>query len=139
MSKGNNVFGCACVFLIAGIIIVLMVFECAFPYLTSEEVTITVTDKERIVETHDKSISSKYLIFSDNETFENVDCLVRWKFDSSDLQGKLKRGETYHLLVYGWRVPFLSWYRNIVRISNINKECPISNRKPNRGGNDYGT
>ena len=87
-----------------------------FPYWTADTATFTVTDKERIITRSGKSVSSKYLVFTDLETFENSDCLVRFKFTSSDLQGKLKEGQTYTATVYGWRVPILSMYRNIVSV-----------------------
>lgn len=83
---------------------------------TGDQVTLTVSDKERIVEPDsDGGSTSKYLVFGDNETFENTDSLLRMKFNSSDLQGSLKIGETYRCDAYGWRVPVLSSYRNLVK------------------------
>lgn len=81
---------------------------------TGEEIEIKVTDKERINELK----SSKYLIFTETETFENSDTILYLKFDSSDVYSNLKQGEEYKVLVYGWRIPFLSMYRNIVRIES---------------------
>lgn len=95
---------------------VLLAVSCLFPYITADTVTITVTDKERIVTGSGEGLSSKYLVFTENETFQNTDCLVRGKFNSSDLQGKLKEGQTYEADVYGWRLPFFSAYRNIVAV-----------------------
>lgn len=87
-----------------------------FYYSSVEEITITVTDKERIIETaHDKT-SSKYLVFAEGETFENQDEFIMWKFNSSDVQGQLKNDSTYTVKVIGWRIPFLSTYRNILSI-----------------------
>lgn len=94
------------------VVISLIFGMMAFPYLTSDMATITVTDKERIV----TGSGSKYLVFTENEVFENIDSIIYAKFNSSDLQGKLKRGQTYTVKVYGWRIPFLSSYRNIVSI-----------------------
>lgn len=86
-------------------------------YNTSETVTFTVTGKERIVETSGSgetlSVDSKYLVFTDVETFENTDMLFAGKFNSSDVQGKLFVDSTYTATVYGWRIPFLSMYRNL--------------------------
>lgn len=95
------------------------VANAAFVYKTQDDVTITVKGKERIVETHEREkgktdVSSKYLVFAENETFENTDSFLVWKFNSSDVQGSLDQGKSYDCSVYGWRVPFLSWYRNIV-------------------------
>lgn len=79
---------------------------------TKEDITITISEKQRI----SSEKSSKYLIFTKNEVFENTDVLLLGKFNSSDLYGKFNAGETYKVQVIGWRVPFMSWYRNIVRI-----------------------
>ena len=100
--------------------VVLLGGNAAYVYGTGDRATITVSDKERIVESDsDGNTSSKYLIFTENEVFENTDSLFRMKFNSSDLQGSLKKGETYQCDVYGWRVPFLSSYRNLVGCSKV--------------------
>jgi uncharacterized protein YabE (DUF348 family) len=100
----------------AGIIITGLITYCVCYYSSVEEITITVTDKERIVETNDGKTTSKYLVFSEGETFENQDEIIKWKFNSSDVQGKLKKDSTYTVEVIGWRIPFLSTYRNILTI-----------------------
>lgn len=72
-------------------------------------VVATVTGKERFV-TSDKSY---YLIFTDKETFKNADSWFFYKWNSSDYQGKLQEGKTYEFKVFGFRIPFMSKYRNI--------------------------
>lgn len=84
-----------------------------------KEYTITVTDKERIVENSNGESSSKYLVFGENENgevlvFENSDVLIRGKWNSSTIQGSLKEGNTYKVVVVGYRIPFLSCYENII-------------------------
>lgn len=91
-------------------------------YSTDDTVIATVTDKERIVESNGEKVSSKYLIFTDKETFENSDLFLVGKFNSSDLQGQLKEGETYQFKVYGWRIGFLSMYRNIESATPIDSK-----------------
>jgi len=83
--------------------------------------TVTITDKERIVEHSGDSISSKYLVFADGENgesyvLENTDCFIRGKWNSSNIQGQLKEGNTYTVTVVGYRVPFLSMYQNIIKV-----------------------
>lgn len=87
-------------------------------YSSCETVEITVTDKERITESDGESVSSKYLIFAEGEVFENEDALFLGKWNSSDVQGQLKIGETYTVKVIGWRLPFFSMYRNIIESNN---------------------
>ena len=101
--------------LVAAMILTFIGLEVAY-YQTAETVKFTVTDKETTITSHGENVSSKYIVFTENETFENTDLLFEGKFNSSDIQGKLKRGETYTAKVYGWRVPFFSMYRNIVVI-----------------------
>ena len=111
----HKLFG---VFVIAFIVLLVASIGISIylPIATKENVTITVVDKERIVESGTDSVSSKYLIFTEDEVFENTDSLLVFKFNSSDIQGKLKIGETYQVRVYGWRVPIFSMYRNIIEI-----------------------
>jgi len=78
----------------------------------------TITGKERIV----NSESSHYLVWlqkSDGSThsFKNSDSLIKWKWDSSDVQGALQEGQEVVLTCYGWRAGFLSMYPNIVAVS----------------------
>jgi len=84
-------------------------------YSTDVYVEDIVKEKERIT----KRDSSKYLIFGETETYENTDSLWYWKWNSSDIYGDLEEGKTYRLRVYGWRIPFMSWYRNIIEIEEI--------------------
>ncbi len=79
----------------------------------------TVTAKIIRLERVNNKESSKYLIFTEKETFENTDTLLFTKFDSSDLYGKLIAGKTYRLRVYGFRIPLFSMYRNIVEVTEV--------------------
>lgn len=103
------------VVLVTATILTFIGLEVAY-YQTAETVTFTVTDKETIATSDGENVSSKYIVFTENETFENTDLFFGGKFNSSDIQGKLKKGKTYTAKVYGWRVPFFSMYRNIVVI-----------------------
>ena len=106
----------AIIFGVIGIFL-LMIGVQAVKYSTVTDVVVTVTEKERIVESNGEHTTSKYLVFTENEVFENVDAMIPFfKFNSSDIQGKLHVGETYKLTVWGWRINFLSWYRNILNV-----------------------
>ncbi len=73
-----------------------------------------IQDKERVVTGTGADQTSKYLIFTDQETFENVDSWLALKFNSSDVYGSIIEGSTCEFTVTGFRVPLLSWYRNIL-------------------------
>lgn len=93
-------------------ILSLLAIQPAFTYLTEETIQVKVTKTERI----NSGTESKYLVYTENEVFENVDTLLYGKFDSADVQGKLADNKTHTVKVTGIRIPFLSWYRNIVSV-----------------------
>lgn len=86
-------------------------------YYETSEVTFTVEDKERVMDRGGDG--ARYLVWSKDETFENVDSLLKGKFNSSDLYGQLKEGQTYTCEVYGWRNSFFSLYRNLVKCKEV--------------------
>lgn len=112
---------------IAVIIVLAVIFvEMLFSF-NDTEYAVTITGKERIAESDgDSGVSSKYLVFADDENgnslvFENTDCFIRLKFSSSNIQGQLKEGHTYKITVIGYRVPFFSWYQNIVKVEEVGR------------------
>lgn len=117
-------------FIVVAVVIVLAVaFNIKAFNFNDTEYTVTITDKDRITESSkdsdgNRKTSSKYLVFADDENgnslvFENVDCFIRLKFNSSNIQRQLKEGHTYKVTVIGYRVPFLSWYQNIIKVKEV--------------------
>lgn len=109
-----------------GLILLLVIGSQIVFNFNDTEYIITITDKERIYEGSGDSSSSKYLVFGDDENdnslvFENTDCFIRGKWNSSNLQGKMKEGNTYRVTVVGYRVPFFSMYQNIIKVEEIKK------------------
>lgn len=101
-------------------IIVLIVLVVLSPFLISiayqkmtiREIDCFVKDKERIVNSDD----SYYLVFCEEIVLKNSDSLWNWKWNSSDIYKDLDVEKSYKLKVYGWRMPILSWYPNIISI-----------------------
>lgn len=91
-----------------------------------ETVRALVTDKERQVKSDgDGGSTSKYIVFTDKEVFENTDTLIRGKWRSSDLQGRLHAGCTYDFNAYGFRNGPFSIYRNITDAQHVpTPACP---------------
>lgn len=88
-------------------------------YFNDHQETVVVTKVERIT----KGDSSKYLIFCERENgdvivYENTDSWIRGKFNSSDLYAQIKVNKKYTFTLTGYRVPFLSWYENIIKIKS---------------------
>ena len=109
--------------MIAVILVLSIGYEAIFSF-NDTEYKITVTDKERIYEGSGDTSSSKYLVFGDDDNgnslvFENTDCFIRGKWNSSNIQGQLKEGNTYKVTVVGYRVSFFSMYQNIIKIEEI--------------------
>lgn len=113
-------------FFVVIMIIVIFVLSIGYEAIFSfndTEYTITVTDKERIYKGSGDT-SSKYLVFGDDDNgnslvFENTDCFIRGKWNSSNIQGQLKEGNTYKVTVVGYRISFFSMYQNIIKIEEI--------------------
>ncbi|MBU4502908.1 MAG: DUF1523 family protein [Nanoarchaeota archaeon] len=92
----------------------------SLPHFDRETYTATVTEKQ--VKRYNGK--DKYVIFTElmdgtTKVFENTDSLIEWKFDSSDIYGGLDEGKIYNIKTYGWRIPFLSAYENILDIEEI--------------------
>jgi hypothetical protein len=94
--------------------LVLWTSSCAL-VLPKETVCSRVTEKERII----TADSSKYLIFTEAEVFENTDDFSVLKTNSSDFYARIEKGKTYCFSVVGFRVSFLSWYRNIISFTEV--------------------
>lgn len=80
--------------------------------IAEDTVTVTVTDKN--IKRYDES--DKYLIYTNNGTYEITDTIAYWRWDSSDLYGEIEIGETYEMKVCGFRIPFFSMYENIIEV-----------------------
>lgn len=79
-------------------------------------VTVTVTDKESHRHGEKKD---KYLIYTNDTTYEITDSLLKWRWDSSDLYGKIEVGATYEFKVGGYRIHLLSTYPNIYEAKRV--------------------
>lgn len=114
--KTNNSFELiACVFFIILIVVFLVIG--LFINLHSENGEFKVIGKEVI---NTKS-SYSYLIYTDKTTLKITDSYINWRFDSSDVYGKIEIGKTYKAKLQGYRFPFFSMYQNIIEPVEINK------------------
>lgn len=93
-------------------------------------ITAKVTGKEHIVDYYENDFNdnsepetdSYYLVYTDKEVFKLEDSLIFGQFNSSDIYGMLTEGKTYKFKVIGWRIPFLSMYRNIIGIYSVDNK-----------------
>ena len=106
------------------ILIGVFLFNIVGAYRTD---TYTVTISEKTVKNYNvkysngsNGIDSKYLVFTtDGEVYEITDTILRWRFNSSNLYGKLQVGKTYKITVNGFRIPLFSEYRNILKATEV--------------------
>lgn len=110
------------ILVIVVLVMVLGVFCSVYQSFNDHTYTVTVTDKDRVRNKDDDG--SKYLVYADDlngksMVFENTDSLLRWKWNSSNVQGSLKEGNTYKITVVGYRVPIFSMYENIIKVEKI--------------------
>lgn len=89
------------------------------PYWTrgSKVVTVTGVTTKRVSD-HGKT-KDIYLVFTDDQTFKNVDSPAYLKFNSSDLQGRLIMTGKFRIEYYGFRIPITSTYRNIIKAEKV--------------------
>lgn len=97
---------------IIALLVISIMYGAAYR-MSDEQITIIVDEKQTKYHDNDE----KYLVHSTNgEVFEITDSVLFFRWDSSDTYFELEEGETYQCTVAGWRVPFLSMYRNIISI-----------------------
>lgn len=101
-------------FIVLSIIFLVASYSVAY-YFSTETIEVVIKDKERITTGNGENIKSKFIVYTKDEVFENTDSWLFFKFNSADFQNKLEIGKTYKVKVAGWRVPFLSMYRNIIK------------------------
>jgi hypothetical protein len=103
------------------LIVALLSSSVIVNYVSVDHVTATVhREPERECRTSgsDGSVSTEcsWKIYTENEVFEDVDNMWFFKFNSADIANRIRNGETYCFKVNGYRLPFLSWFRNIITV-----------------------
>jgi hypothetical protein len=92
---------------------ILILFSSCSQFNLSREECALVMGKERITDTKKGNSTSYYLIFTDKGEFTIADELLRGNFESSRWYGKMQVGKNYSFATGGYRIPFLSQYKNI--------------------------
>lgn len=104
------------------ILIALMFTNAPYQWLTQRSIdNVLVKDKQITTESasKDSKVKSTYLIFTDHGVFRNDDAGWFVKYNSSDVYGNLDVGKHYRFKVYGWRIPILSMYPNLVKAEEV--------------------
>lgn len=109
-----------CVLVLAAIIVPAVAGMC-----NKETVTVTVTDKG--IKRYDDV--DKYLIYTNETTYQIADSFIDGNWNSSDLYGSIVIGKTYIFTTRGYRVGFLSMYPNIIEVKEIDERGEVIDGK----------
>ena len=79
------------------------------------------TVQTRITDAQMTKVDGRYMIATEYRPFVNYDAWYRFKFDSGTIQNEAVRlkGKPVKIKKYGWRVPLLSEYENVVKIEEV--------------------
>ncbi|HFN8689856.1 TPA: hypothetical protein ACHHTT_000609 [Staphylococcus aureus] len=84
-------------------------------------------------ETHQGTITDKYnkrqdkedkfyIVLDNKQVIENSDLLFKKKFDSADIQAKLKIGDKVEVKTIGYRIHFLNLYPVLYEVKKVDKQ-----------------
>lgn len=100
-----------CLALVAGVAVVLLVPPILYRTSAREE-EFTVQSKDMA----SRDGTPQFLVFTDRGVYESKDSHLFLKYNSADVYGRFEPGQTYKVRVAGWRVPFFSWFPNIIDV-----------------------
>jgi hypothetical protein len=75
----------------------------------------------RITDAQMTKVDGRFMIATEDRPLVNEDATYRFKFDSGTIQNDAirLRGKVVKIRKYGWRIPILSWYENVVKIEEV--------------------
>ncbi|HDF0767943.1 hypothetical protein [Staphylococcus aureus] len=79
----------------------------------------TITDKYN--KRQDKE-DKFYIVLDDKQVIENSDLLFKKKFDSADIQARLKVGDKVKVNTIGYRIHFLNLYPVLYEVKKVDKQ-----------------
>lgn len=109
------------------LIVGLMLSSVIVHFATQDTVSFRVDHRERVISRNSEgNTSARYMIWGETEqgieVFENTDSWLALKFNSADLYGRMAVGAVCDATVTGFRVPLLSWNRNILAVECVRQE-----------------
>jgi hypothetical protein len=95
--------------------IVFLVLLVLYSYFVADTITTRITDAQMT------KVDNMFMIATDKRPYVNYDAKYRFKFDSGTIQNDAIRlkGKVVRIKKYGWRIPVLSWYENVVKIEEV--------------------
>ncbi len=107
---------------LGGLLLATLALGVCGKHLSRDVYQARVVDKQ--VKRYDKK--DTYVVMTKLEdgtprVFRNTDSPLELKWNSSDVQAELEIGREYRISTYGFRIPLLSEYENIISVEEIKK------------------
>jgi hypothetical protein len=79
------------------------------------------TIRTRITDAQMAKVDGQFMIATEDRPFVNYDAKYRFKFNSGTVQNDAIRlkGKEVKIRKYGWRVPLMSMYENVISIKEV--------------------
>ena len=99
--------------ILAGIAIVILTV--LYSYFVSDNIMTRITDAQMT------KVDGRFMVATEDRPFVNFDAKYRFKFNSGTVQNDAIRlkGKVVRIYKYGWRIPILSMYENIVKVEEV--------------------
>jgi hypothetical protein len=84
-------------------------------YFIPDTIVTKITDAQMT------KVDGRFMIATEDRPLVNEDAKYRFKFNSGTIQNDAirLRGKVVRIRKYGWRIPMLSWYENVVKITEV--------------------
>ncbi|HHU6746923.1 TPA: hypothetical protein ACUI22_000523 [Staphylococcus aureus] len=79
----------------------------------------TITDKYNKKQNDEDKF---YIVLDNKQVIENSDLLFKKKFDSADIQARLKIGDKVKVKTIGYRIHFLNLYPVLYEVKKVDKQ-----------------
>jgi len=95
--------------------VAIAVLSVLYSYFAADTIITRITDAQMT------KVDGRFMIATEARPYVNEDAKYRFKFDSGTVQNDAirLRGKVVRIRKYGWRVPMLSWYENVVKITEV--------------------
>lgn len=104
--NNNNTFEIFYYIIMLFLILFFLIGGIALSYFNNQTIDITVKDKYVKYTTY-------FVVDTNNNTYEITDLFFLGKFNSTDIYNEIEIGNSYQIETTGFRIPFLSRYKNI--------------------------
>lgn len=95
-----------------GLGLVMITGNATYAYSTKKDIKIVPKNKYQLYHNH----TSLYINDNENKQYKVPTSFWYWQWDATEIWNSLEVGKTYEVKVYGWRIPVMGLYPNIIGI-----------------------